>query len=291
MAKFCTQCGKKLEEGEICSCQQEKVNAENEIKLEKIVNDETKEKMEELTRKTSNYFAVVWNAFIRIVKSPVGYGTKFVKEEDVKTTCGIIGVYSIIQAIFVLCILKKINEVIDFAGGVFSSYANDNMGNSIQNVLQLSLAKGFLLTVILAVLLSAFYAGILFVVNRIFKENYSFQAMLAVTAVKNTFCILTTLLAIILFVLNPFFGIVVFFLGDFLSICFTMAVVLNQNSPNKEVYIVAIATVIFTFVAVFVVTRYIPFYIPDYIRSGMGEFETYLRNPSMFFQQIMGEMF
>lgn len=347
MAKFCTQCGRPLTEGEVCNCQLHKnveVNARdvesnnvnmgyervelnkaeseragqrnvefNKVESERVEQEragfnkadarETIETIkvvageatEGIVKNAPNYFKMLWDNLTGIIKSPATYSSKFIEKEDTKATWGIIGVYAIVQAIFVLCILQKINKMVGFVGGFFGSYLNDvdlgEYGQSAQEMLKVPVVKGFLLTVIIALLLSVLYAGILFVASKLMKEDCSFQKMLSVTAVRNTSCIATTVIAIILFILNPTVGIIVFFFGEFLSICFTMSVMIREVSANKSAYIVGLTVLVFTIISMFIVSKFIPLYFPTALREGLNQLEPYLQNPSMLLKELAGEFY
>lgn len=303
MAKFCTQCGKPLEEGEICSCQlskniQEDIRIKTDIENEKVY-EENQEKNENSINNSqqtlengAKYFTNVWENFIGIIKKPVSYGTTFVEKGNVKDSWGLIGAQAIVQAVFILLILQKVNVMIGAVGGLFGTYVDDldlnNLGQSAQGILKLSYAKGFILTVIVSIILSLLYAGILLGITKLMKQTGSFQKMFCVSAVKSTVCIAITVIAIILFILNSTVGIYIFLLGDLLSVCFTMAVMPREVAKDTAVLIVFFSVFLFMIASIIVCYNFLPFYLPDVVRDGFTQFKPYIRNPFSLYDKFAG---
>lgn len=300
MAKFCTRCGKPLEEGEICNCQLKK---ENEREILNIPVEEYKEETDyreyTMNRKEPqqrenvvSMLIQVWQHIVNILKKPAVYGTSFVNKGDTKSAWGIIGFHACLQAFFIVIVLQRLNSLIGGMQGIFGMLMKemnfDNFLHNTQGFLTISLLKGFLLTVILSIVLSAIYAGLLYGISRVMGQNTSFQKMLCVSAVRSVACMIVLAAVIILFILNSTIGILFFFLGEILGVCYTMAVMPKDMEENKKVFIVFLSLIVFVIVSNVIVLNYIPFYMPDIVRNAFDQLKMYLRNPYTFYNKYGG---
>ena len=82
MAKFCTNCGKKLKEGEVCDC-----------KKDSIVNNETTQKALDLVK--------------GMIYTPIDTIKDFTKKSSFNLAMILVGVLSVITGLFVMSLCKN----------------------------------------------------------------------------------------------------------------------------------------------------------------------------------------
>ncbi len=104
MAKFCTKCGKKLKEGEVCSCEEK-----TSKKIEKEVD--TKEEV-------SNLVNEIKDIFKKFFKKPVKTMKENKKEKNFNVSAILLVITAALAGLFTYCMLQS---VVNTIGTIFGS--------------------------------------------------------------------------------------------------------------------------------------------------------------------------
>lgn len=208
MAKYCTNCGKPLKDGEDCTCKREvKIDGEPSV--------------------LENYLKDLWTTVKGIFLRPIDTIKTFTKKED--TTLAII--ILIIQSIligFVITVL--VNE--SFAPRLFA-YAYQLSSVSL-------LYQVFFVSVFTALSMSFFFALMLGILSeRVSNTKYNYKKMLSLLAIISIIIIVTLLVSLLLFYLSLKLALMVFifgFLFAFFHLIKGLAIV-TKIEENKQGYV------------------------------------------------------
>ena len=112
MAKFCTKCGKKLEDGKPCDC------CKKEVKKEVVV--ESKTNGFDFNECVNSYIEMVKGIFVK----PIDTIKKFATSSNFVLGLIALAINCIVSGIFLYCIAKEsINLISSFTGGYSSLLA------------------------------------------------------------------------------------------------------------------------------------------------------------------------
>lgn len=221
MAKFCTNCGKKLNDGEVCDCN----------KSSEIMNNEIIQKLLSVYR--------------GIVYVPVDTMGNFIKKSNFTLAMILSGILSVICGIFAMAFLK--------AGFLTTMYYGlHNMGG-----IEIPYAKVFFTTLVIVFAISFVYSGILYVVNtQIFKRECDFKEVYTMYSVSSSILSLFLISATILIFVNTVLGLAVVTLGSLLFnvYFYTGLKFLGNKDENKYGYIYLVTYVAF-FIFIYVLSK------------------------------------
>lgn len=281
MAKFCTMCGKPLEEGEICSCQLSNQTAQapqQEILPQQMPAGQpaAQPTVQINVDNASNYIKKVFTYFKKIFCAPATDGAMFAVSQDKNTAFGILGAQAIFSALFALIATSKVGSLLKMVSSVKMPYV-----------------RIFIVTLLASFALSCAYAGILLGISILFKNKISFSAALCATATRSIALVPVTIAAIVLVFINFGYGIILFYLGNLAGLCYLVITfpITSQENKNKVAFIVFISTVIFAIVSMFIMVKCAPYYLPDSVKDSISSATNMLKNPSSFFEGIMNEMY
>ncbi len=228
--------------------------------------------------------------FLLILKAPSTAGSNFVAAASVKASCAMVLIQSIVAGLFSLTIAGKINDlvgrVLSLIGGIAGGNAGNLLGNGIGNALPdlISSVKAFLLTMLMSIIFALLYALLSWVIVGLSKAKTSFGQMFAVSGVRAAFLIPVTIISILVFLISPFAGISVFFVGGiFFSIASQLEAlhgVIGINH-NTKTYLSVILMIIFCGVVFIATTKIAP-------QAISGE---YLKVFEESFKEISEELF
>lgn len=205
--------------------------------------------------------------FLLILKAPSTAGSNFVAAASIKASCAMVLIQSIVAGLFSLMIAGKINDtvgrVLGLIGGVAGGNVGNLLGNGVGNALPdlVSSVKAFLLTMLMSIVFALLYALFSWVVVALSKAKTSFGQMFAVSGVRAAFLIPITMISILVFLISPFAGIIVFFVGGvFFSIASQLESlhgVMNINH-NTKTYLSVILMIVFCAVVFVATTKIAP---------------------------------
>lgn len=262
MAKFCTKCGRALQEGEICSCQVEGVTAksgQSESNQTPYRGEQTIGRLgqqippkSELEKQASALAQNFFKKILRVIKEPITAGREMIMQADAKTAVLLMGLQGIFSAIFIMLV-----------------------EGSLMGELEISTpyARIFFVTWLISVGMALALALLLKLGNAVIKIPVSYFQMLAAVSIRSTVLIPAIILSIIVAVIHMGIGIGLFVLINiwgFTAMVVTLTSLIGQEKLNKFTLIASVAILLFVLLAVFVLTRTVKFYIPDEILTFMS---------------------
>lgn len=154
-----------------------------------------------------------WKNLLGIFKSPAQEGRAYVAESDMTVSLILIVLQAVIAGLFGLICTTRINAAFSGITSYFSS-----------NKYQVSNAKGFFVTLIFSVVLSAVFALIFFAAWQDCERQILItKRQFAITSVRSAAVIPFMLAGCVLLFVNPGIAFAVFYLGNILAICFVYA--------------------------------------------------------------------
>jgi len=151
----------------------------------------------------ANYFSTLFSTFFGILKKPVENGKKLVKDGGYPLACGFIILEAVITAFVYLIVSAKI---VSAAGSAINSMFGD-LGELFEYGVHPNYAGIFFGMFFLTLLFTVILAVILFLANRIIKNDISFMTALSLAALKSFACSITGVIAIVLSLINPVLGL------------------------------------------------------------------------------------
>lgn len=228
MAKFCIHCGKPLEEGEVCSCQQNAAEGatpqpettENQISEEEkevetpvnpipVQNTHTANGATGHTNNTSsNEFVeklkLIFTKFTDYFKSPTGTAREFASKND--------SIYGILMICTNLIVIFLLMLILINAGS-----------NALNNIPFVGILGGFLsnsafaISLMFTAIFAAYYfamAGMLVLTTKsMFKGSMTFSQSISIVGVNAFINAVVLIVAIIMMLISPMLGIIVLYLG------------------------------------------------------------------------------
>lgn len=290
---FCAYCGKPLEEGQVCGCP-ESVAAAQPVQPQNHVNPQPDQStysqayqqnqgasqmseeasqavaaMSQAASKTGNVLTEAFGYLLLILKEPVAAGNRFIVSANIKVACILILFQGIMSGLLSLIIAGKINSLIAKVGAVASAgltaVIGGGSGITINDVI--SPGKAFFLTLLMSIVFSLIYALLTWAVAAISKGKTTYQQMIAAAGVRSAVAVAVIGASIILFIINPFTGICVFFVvGVFFSIVVFVESLNAVEGINKNIktYFAPIAMTVFCILLAYLTIRTAPQAISDY---------------------------
>lgn len=246
MAKFCTKCGKKLEEGKTCDCQKKKKTVKEEE-----TNDVAKEVGEavEVTAMAvanNDYVKKIVEIVKTIFKTPVNTLKKNTKDNNFIVGVIVIALNSIITGLFLYLLLKEGTE----GFGSFSLlYAFGTFGIEIPFVkvvlyIAVYVLAGFFSTAV------AIYA----IQSWIFKAKTSFKKIISLMGTCAVISTIGTLIAILGIYLIPQYIMLILILGGLFYFTYLFQGIKFTSDQDENTYG-------YTFVSALVFMGFILFYL------------------------------
>lgn len=235
MSKFCTKCGKKLEEGQICDCRNNP---------SKVANIATKDI--DINEGVNNYINIVKGIFTK----PSDIIKEYAKADNF-----VLGIIAIIINCIIsgLCLYFIIDKAFGGLLGLFGGYNSLLTGNY-----SLPFGKIFFMGLFCMAVWFAICALIIFVgANPILKDKMSIKDSFALVGVCSIFTTLTTLCALIFSFISAKFSIIILLLGALFYLTYLYQGLSDITSINKNrlVYVYTFAVGIATFLMIEVVPR------------------------------------
>lgn len=282
MARFCTKCGKPLEEGEVCSCTQEAQAAPQQETQQQTAQQAAapqqqagqaqqqaaqqagympnEQQFQQTQQAVTGFLSKTFGAFLNIIKHPVAAGRDMILAGDSAPAIALIVLQGIISTIFGVVAAKKIYSFVNlFMGGLgslFGSYSDD---------IDMPYVKIIFGTLLISIALSFVLAVLLLVGNLIIKNALNFKQMLAAAAIRSCVSILATVVAIIVFLIHPATGILVFVTGTvwgFFVILLAMPLT-NEGIRNKLPLAMVLVFLVFAWITGFSMSKGAQLYVPE----------------------------
>ena len=192
------------------------------------------------------YFKKLWHTFVSVMKAPSSQGKAFAAAGDFKIAGGFIAIQAIITMLFGLFSEMRIYSGLDSLG--FSApYAAVIFG-----------------TLFFSLLFSAALAGILLGANLLAKNNISFAMAVGTVAVRSIVMIPATLVSLIVMLISPAYGILLFFLAGIWGLIVLVKAnpITNVASDDLLTHMISAGVFVYTIITLFLMFKIgISFYI------------------------------
>ena len=276
--KYCKYCGKQLEDGELCDCEDAIAERKEKIKTSQVSDpkneDEFKSYSEEEDLSSERYdkgnmgeentspkddtvtinidvnsFKNVLDNGIKAFRRPYSYGKSYLNSLDYKNSAIVMLISSLVTAIFALIVCAKLNASVNRGlmglEGLFDSYVPSYGYNAI------SLGKAFFLSIIYSLIVSLLLAVAYFLSYKIFKVKINFEQAMAFASLRASYTIPIKLVAAILSIIMMPLGVLVFFMSSLLASSLISASIFSKTGINNDRTAKAGIIVRFIFVIVF----------------------------------------
>ncbi len=244
MAKFCTKCGKKLEEGKKCNC--EKVNAE---KAE--TNKEVTKNLSQINAKDTA--GTVVEVAKGIFTKPVNTIKKLANPKNFNLGLIILAAAIIAQALFMSMSLRETFDIdTDSLEGSMTSMiligslaeANGVIGDFFEDIVEIdddgdisfNFGKAFISSIIIAVVIyGSLLLSIYLVLKFLMKKNIDFKKIITTISIASSINIVLWLSALVLlFIIPSIITIVVVSLGLYFIFTLYQALTITEElDANK----------------------------------------------------------
>ena len=240
MTKYCTNCGKKLEDGKTCDCMK-KTTKKNEAKEEAVVVKTTSNEM------VNDYLDVLKGVFV----TPASTMKKYATSSKFVLALIMLGINSIIFGLFVYLFAKEgIGLIASFYGSSYSSLVS---GYDIEVP-----AKVFFIALVLMLAFFFCLGGLLHLIaGPIMKKDSDFKSIMGLIGVNAVFTTITTLVALVCIYINLTLGIVVLAIASTIYLFNTYQgfIELSKIDKNKVTYVFTVAYAITIFVVCYLLPK------------------------------------
>lgn len=231
MAKFCTYCGKPLEDGTICDCEQSKAaqagsqgtpaQPAQSVPQGTPASPYSQTPVYSAPNPAVQSIGTAFKSLLTIVNKPLETLQNFVKGENFIAALILIGAQALIAAFFTLASLSSLGDVVN-------------------------LGKMFGLTLLFSLVLSAVLYGSLFLFTIIFKGKIDAKTLLSVVAVRSVIVIPFMVLGLLIGFASSGIGILLFFIGEAFAFSYIyQAMKLSANlADNKLMFVIPLAIVV-----------------------------------------------
>lgn len=291
MGKFCTRCGRPLAEGEICNCQatanaQNQLNNPMEGQQEAQQNQQApqyqqqaQQSYQQTQQAVSSHMTKTIGTFLNMIKRPITTGRQLVASNETGVAITFIVIQALLSGFFALAVMSKI-------GGTIETLVSSLVGEYLDAGIKFPYARIFILTALTSAVLSLLLALLLLVGNMIIKNAVTYVQMLNCVAVRSAWLSLLTLVALIVYVLNPVAGICTYVLEGIWGIIAILLVLPKENEHMDDKVSLILLVIMFAFclVTVFVMIKIVaPNYLPDAVKMGLDEFKSEYSNIENWF--------
>lgn len=274
MARFCTRCGKPLEEGEVCSCTQEAAAPQQEAAAPQQQTAQAaapqqtaqtapqqqtaqpagyvpnEQQFQQTQQAVTGFLSKMFGAFLNVIKHPVTAGRDMILAADWGVSIALIVLQGIFTAIF---------------GAVAGKQAGTFLGAfSFLGEPKVPYAKIIFGTLAISIALSFVLALLLMLGNMIIKNTLGYKEMLGAVASRSCVIVITTIIAIIVFLINAQVGILFWSVGNiwgFFLILQSMPLA-NEKMRDKLPTVMILVYLVFMLITAFSVDKGSALYVP-----------------------------
>lgn len=176
MASFCTNCGARLEDGEICACK--KQAAPQQTTAQQAAPQQAAPQQATPQQATAPvapnqvvlYLKGIWALIVKLFKAPATAGIEFTNSVDFKTALGLIGMQALAMSFLLMAFAGKMNSVLD------SDYIS----------IKFPIITIFFVSIIVTFAMGCILPAILMFIIKLFKGNTDYKHMLCISGVNST---------------------------------------------------------------------------------------------------------
>lgn len=293
MAKFCVNCGRPLQEGEVCNCTAQQPPVEQAAPQQPVqqyipqqppVQQAAPQQPVQqyipqqqpvqqsapqpavpaqpaAPSPAATYFKNMWDIVLGVVKTPAATLKSFAASGDTKTAIGFIAAYSILLSLFMLVLASKIGSLFS---GLFSMFSSSSI--------KWPMAKIFFLTLIMAAGLAFLFAAILLLFNKtVFKADTTYAKMLCVASAKSLAAAPFIAVGILIGLIYVSWGIVFISFGMLLAYFFVAAALkgASEIDDDKALFTLFLSFAVLLIATYIVVRIGFPSCLPSYSTSAL----------------------
>lgn len=266
MANFCTRCGRRLQDGEICTCQTEQgsINREQQFRAGQQFGTQAADF-------SKNFFSKILN----LVKRPVSAGKELIMEADVKTAIILIVLQGIFNSIFAMAVGHKYSAFIKSALNI-SGELSYSQESKVNDAMAIPYFRIIIVTVMFTLGAACLFALLMMAGYRVIKVTVSFQQMISAAAIRSAVLIPAIILSIVVFEISFGWGLLLFIM---INIWGFAAVVLALNSFNggekQDIFVamMSIVLLLFIIIVLFIFSKIWTFYLPDVFKTAIDELD------------------
>ena len=255
MAKFCTKCGKKLEEGEVCNCTKKTSKKETvkEEKVEKVVKKETPTVVAASPSPANDYVNNYMEVAKGIFTHPIDTMKKFGKSEHFTLGLIMIAINCLVTVLFVYLGFK---ELVSNNMGEFSSTFGFEYGFGYGDV---SIPTEVLVKIF--VMMAGGFAGtaaVLYVMaGPVFKTKADIKQLFALVGVCSVLTTITTIVALICTYISTKLMLIVLLVSGVLYLAHLYHGFLETTEveENKVGYTYVTAVAVATFIVIYLLPK------------------------------------
>lgn len=268
---FCKYCGKELQDGEVCTCQESVAASQAAPAAEAASAGGTSSVGEQVpsidTEKLLGSVKEAVKGFLNIFAKPATAGREFVANTSLPASLFIIIVQVLASSFFALFLAAKINSVVRKTLGIAASFLG--VGTKVTVV---SGAKAFFLTLLFSILASGLLLLLFLLASLILKAKASWKQLVAMVAVRSVAITPFIILSWFLVLINPIVGTCLFFGSFLLAMAFLQESVkgIEGFKDSKALYAVFIVLVIFILVCTFVLSKTAGWFLSSSIKDLIG---------------------
>lgn len=260
---YCRYCGRKLEDGEVCTCRgQESVQPEIQKEGSPAGTRSSKEAAAEVAAQSKMIVIKAWKEWLGLIKAPARQGAAFVQRGNSAIATLFILMQAIFSGIFAVLFVGKLNGVIGIGGTYTKSF-------------MFSGAKAFFLTLLYSIILSAALSGLYFLGCKLMRKQIGFWSVLRLTSLRSVISLPVTILSVLMFLLNVPAGLLLFyFVGMLAAAMFLLAGSngLTDVKHDHKVYLTLIVMALFVLFFFLFASLVVKSYLPAAMKS-LGSLE------------------
>lgn len=231
MAKFCTNCGNKLKEGEVCECK----------------------------KQTQSSNLALLSTFVELVKGmfvkPVDTMASFIDEENFNNALIALAANAVSVALLVAVLCKELFSSIFGLMGLSSGlYGGLDFGATVE----IPYFKIILITILVVAVIHVMTAGIAYLISeKIFKSNTSFKKMVTWVGITSVILTVVVLVSIIISLISVKVGMICLAtgVGSMLNYMYKGLSFACDTDENKLIYILMPAILITAFVVSYILPK------------------------------------
>lgn len=227
----------------------------------------------------SDHMSKTVGTFINMVKQPITIGRQLVASNETGVAISFIILQALMSGFFALTLMAKV-------GGTVEALIEGLVGGYMDSSLKFPYGRIFILTVLASAVLSFLLALLLMVGNMVIKNVVTYAQMLNCIAVRSVWISILTLVALILFVLNPMLGFCIYMVAGLWGVIAVTMVVPGRGETNDDrlsftLFIVMLVFILITLVVMFKIIG--PNYFPDAFKMGLNEIKSELFDAGSLF--------
>ena len=174
----------------------------------------------------------VFTSILSVLAHPASGSSSCVQNGNKITALILMAIQALFSCIFSLVIIGKINSVFTILGSTTFKFSG---------------VKAFFVTLLFSIIFSVIMTGLLFVGTKLTKMRATIDQVLMLASIRSIVTLVLSILAILLALINPVVGMVVFFGSFFVVTLFYVGAIkgLGNASDDKAIYMVLVIMLLF----------------------------------------------